>query len=82
MHSSRCACEINVRNQNSLYVEASHHSPLPVIMKRLLIFTAIVLCAGLSSCQCAEKPDIGPVEGDDEQSRLVSPHAETKIHPA
>jgi uncharacterized membrane-anchored protein len=44
-------------------------------MKRILIFVAIVLCVGLSSCQCADKPDIGPVEGEDEQAavRPVTP---------
>jgi hypothetical protein len=40
-------------------------------MKRLLIFTAIILCAGLSSCQCADKPDIGPVEDDEQQSQVL-----------
>jgi hypothetical protein len=39
-------------------------------MKRVLIFAVIVLSVGLSSCQCADKPDIGPVEGDDEQSAV------------
>jgi hypothetical protein len=39
-------------------------------MKRLLIFAALLLCVGLSSCQCAEKPDIGPVEGEEEQAAV------------
>jgi hypothetical protein len=39
-------------------------------MKRVLIFAALVLCLSLSSCQCAEKPDVGPVEGDDEQAAV------------
>jgi hypothetical protein len=39
-------------------------------MKRILIFAALLLCVGLSSCQCSEKPDIGPVEGDDEQAAV------------
>jgi hypothetical protein len=51
-------------------------------MKRLLIFAALLLTVGLSSCQCAEKPDIGPVEGDDEQSQLVVPQAEIDVHSA
>jgi hypothetical protein len=47
-----------------------------VVMKRLLIFAAIVLSVGLSSCQCADKPDIGPVEGEDEQAQVhVMPSA-------
>jgi len=37
-------------------------------MKRLLVFVALVLCAGLASCQCADPPDVGPVEGEDEQA--------------
>jgi hypothetical protein len=37
-------------------------------MKRRLAFVALVLCVGLSSCQCSEKPDIGPVEDDDSQA--------------
>ena len=40
--------------------------------RRFLIFSAIVLCAGLTSCQCADKPDIGPVEGEDEESAVQS----------
>lgn len=40
--------------------------------RRLLIFAVIVLCAGLSSCQCADKPDIGPVEGEDEEAAVQS----------
>ena len=37
-------------------------------MKRTLILTVVVLTLGLSSCQCAEKPDIGPVEDEEDQS--------------
>lgn len=51
-------------------------------MKRLLIFAAIVLSVGLSSCQCANKPDIGPVEGEKKQSQLITPQAEADVHPA
>ena len=39
-------------------------------MKRALIFVVLVLSVGLSSCQCAEKPDIGPVEGEDEEAAV------------
>jgi hypothetical protein len=50
-------------------------------MKRLLIFTAIVLTAGLSSCQCSEKPDIGPVEGEDAQAQIhLTPSAVDSPH--
>jgi hypothetical protein len=42
-------------------------------MKRALIFVVLVLSVGLSSCQCAEKPDIGPVEGEDEEAAVHVP---------
>jgi hypothetical protein len=45
-------------------------------MKRILIVAAVLLSVGLSSCQCADKPDVGPVEGEDQQSRLVEPSVE------
>jgi hypothetical protein len=41
-------------------------------MKRALIFVVIVLSVGLSSCQCAEKPDIGPVDGEGEEAAVQS----------
>ncbi len=31
-------------------------------MKRFLLLTALFLTFGLSSCQCSDKPPIGPVE--------------------
>jgi hypothetical protein len=40
-------------------------------MKRSLVFAALFLCASLASCQCADPPDVGPVEGEDEQARRV-----------
>jgi hypothetical protein len=40
-------------------------------MRRLFAFAALLLCFGLSSCQCSEKPDIGPVENDDQQSTVT-----------
>jgi hypothetical protein len=44
------------------------------LMKRLLLFVALILCTGLASCQCANKPDVGPVEGEDDeqQSHVVT----------
>lgn len=56
-------------------------------MKRTLIFAVVLLCVGLSSCQCAEKPDIGPVEGEDEQAAVQpvpseSPVSPESVHPA
>jgi len=45
-------------------------------MKRTLLFLALVLSVGLSSCQCADKPDVGPVEDEeDTQARAESPSA-------
>lgn len=40
-------------------------------MKRAVIFAVLLLSLGLSSCQCADKPDIGPVEGEDEEEAAV-----------
>jgi hypothetical protein len=40
-------------------------------MKRLLVFVALVLCTGLASCQCADQPDVGPVEDEDEQAHRI-----------
>ena len=37
-------------------------------MKRLLVFATLLLCTGLASCQCSDQPDVGPVEGEDEQA--------------
>lgn len=31
-------------------------------MKRILFFVGLMLMASLSSCQCSDKPEIGPVE--------------------
>jgi hypothetical protein len=42
-------------------------------MKRLLVFVALVLCTGLASCQCADKPDVGPVEDEDAQAHVEPP---------
>jgi hypothetical protein len=44
-------------------------------MKRTLLFLALVLSVGLSSCQCADKPDVGPVEDEDAQAHVESPPA-------
>ena len=40
-------------------------------MKRSLVFAALLLCASLTSCQCANQPDVGPVEGEDEQAHRI-----------
>lgn len=42
-------------------------------MKRSVLFAVLLLAASLGSCQCAEEPDVGPVEGDESsaQSTLV-----------
>ncbi len=51
------------------------------LMKRLLFVVAVLLTVGLSSCQCADKPDIGPVEGDEKQSQVHPASGEPDIHP-
>lgn len=32
-------------------------------MKRVWILGCLLLCLGLGSCQCSDKPNVGPVEG-------------------
>ena len=45
-------------------------------MKRSLLFAILFVCATLSSCQCADQPDVGPVEGEEESAAQVqSPDA-------
>ncbi|MFB6231817.1 MAG: hypothetical protein ABEL04_11745 [Salinibacter sp.] len=38
-------------------------------MKRSLVVAVLLLSASLFSCQCAEKPDVGPVEDDGENDQ-------------
>jgi hypothetical protein len=40
-------------------------------MKRLLVFVALFLCTGLASCQCADQPDVGPVEDEEGQAHQI-----------
>ena len=42
----------------------------PSIMKRFVLLGALALCLSLSSCQCSNKPPIGPVEDDALQSHV------------
>ncbi|WP_157942142.1 hypothetical protein [Salinibacter altiplanensis] len=44
-------------------------------MKRPLVFVTLLLCASLTSCQCADQPDVGPVEGEQEQAHRVQNEA-------
>ncbi len=37
-------------------------------MKRLVLLGALALCFSLSSCQCSNKPPIGPVEDESQQA--------------
>lgn len=41
-------------------------------MKRSLVFVALLLVASLSSCQCAEDPDVGPIEDAPDSTQAVS----------
>ena len=52
---------------------------MDVSMKRALIFAALVLCVSLSSCQCAEKPDIGPVEEEEGQAAVQTVPSGTSV---
>lgn len=33
------------------------------VLKRSLLFAGLLLVLGAGGCQCSDKPDIGPVEG-------------------
>jgi hypothetical protein len=48
-------------------------------MKRLLAFAALFLCVGLSSCQCSEKPDIGPVEDEDQSQAMTTGASDARV---
>ncbi|MBO6575771.1 MAG: hypothetical protein JJ896_12275 [Rhodothermales bacterium] len=41
-------------------------------MKKLLLSLLFVMSAGLSACQCSDKPEIGPVEGQTSTAQVVS----------
>jgi hypothetical protein len=63
---------VQTRSTGSLIELASRSINFrPFRMRRLFAFAALLLCFGLSSCQCSEKPDIGPVEDDDQQSTVT-----------
>ena len=38
-------------------------------MKKM-VWVGLLLCLGISSCQCSWKPDIGPVEEEEDASLL------------
>lgn len=39
-------------------------------MKRLLLVTCLLLGCLFGSCQCSDKPDVGPVEGQNASASL------------
>ena len=41
-------------------------------MRKIFLLTCLALTLGLSSCQCSDKPNIGPVEGETLASNLES----------
>lgn len=49
-------------------------------MKRFALLGTLALCLSLSSCQCANKPPIGPVEDESQQAHLNV--MEVPAHPA
>lgn len=49
-------------------------------MKRLFALLAILLAIGFSSCQCSDKPDIGPVEDEDQASAVSTPASITDAY--
>lgn len=42
-------------------------------MKRFLLIASLFACLGLSSCQCSNPPDIGPVEDNDATAVVAAP---------
>ena len=44
-------------------------------MKRIFLLSCLFAVLSLSSCQCSNKPDIGPVE-DPEEAALIVPETE------
>lgn len=46
-------------------------------MKPFLILGCLLLCLCFNSCQCSEKPEVGPVEGATAQSE--TPPAPTRV---
>jgi len=50
-------------------------------MKRLLFFAALLLCASLPACQCADPPPVGPVEDEEESAHRVVPVEARGTHP-
>jgi hypothetical protein len=49
-------------------------------MKRLFAFLALLLAIGFSSCQCSDKPDIGPVEDENQASVIPAPRSADSAH--
>ena len=46
-------------------------------MKRFFVFAALLLCASLTSCQCANPPDVGPVEDEESSAQVLQVAPET-----
>jgi len=49
-------------------------------MKRLLLFAALLLCASLPACQCADPPPVGPVEDEKESAHRIIPVKMPEAH--
>lgn len=49
-------------------------------MKRSLLFAVLLLAASLGSCQCAEEPDVGPVEGDGQTAQTAQVWVPVQAH--
>ncbi|HMB90673.1 MAG TPA: hypothetical protein VKP65_07490 [Rhodothermales bacterium] len=44
-------------------------------MKRFWILGSMLLCLSLSSCQCSNPPDVGPVEDESQAVVMPAPNA-------
>ena len=44
-------------------------------MKRFLLVASFIFAATFSSCQCADKPPMSPVEGEETSAVMVVPES-------
>jgi len=64
-----CDRRFHVLSYDALMLSTNLHR---FAMKRLLVFGVLLCAVGLSSCQCSDKPDVGPTE-EEEKHALEAP---------
>jgi hypothetical protein len=62
--------------------ETPNHPSPQNIMKRLLLLCGFLLTISLNACQCSWKPDVGPVEDEEEAAVMqrADPDELTRVH--